>query len=180
MGFEQVIFKGFNNLEEDLFKNVFGELYAGKVELECLTDEELAYTSYIPIHPEHYRVLILYRENERHAQFDEKVSYFTIPKGLSDKNIVLLSNNIILSNISYAFLNLEKEDIINHKNKDCVNSVRFFLNESLESIDSKLLKKGGLCVDCHRKFDLDVKDKFINGLPYLISTSYASSSQSWL
>ncbi|PIU62766.1 hypothetical protein COS83_01895 [archaeon CG07_land_8_20_14_0_80_38_8] len=179
MGVKQVIVKGLDNLEASIFKSVFKGLSNGIVEV--LNDDsydELDYYELISPNPQDYNVLILNRHQENFACIkpENKFIYFSIPKNLCKEDSEKLVKNYYLLLISDAFL--PKNENNKHKTNNCVNSANFYFNESLESMDKKLLEKNELCIDCHRMLDLDVKDNLINELIFPPSKYCACSSQS--
>jgi hypothetical protein len=182
MGVEQVIVNGLDNLEESVFEEVFGELNEGILYFdEFSVRDEIDYYTVIPPPFDNFRLLIVYRPGRyNYANEEKKFIYYSIPKELNHEETKLLIKNYYLSFISDIYLKLNDKEILYHKINDCVNSVMFYFNEKLEKIDKRLLRKSGLCIDCHRRFKLEVKDSLINGLPSLLSTGYASSSQSFL
>lgn len=179
MGVEQVIIKGLQNLENKVFKSVFGDLYTGSVKVN-LKDLE-GFNISEPEFDDVLRVGVYYRKGLK-LMFNEvnstnNIMYISVPR-VTQGAPTLLIKNWYLYFVSKLGLDLTRETVYAHRNKDCVNSAFIGFSESLDNIDKKFLNKKGLCFDCHTLFDLDFKDAFINGLPSLLSTSCALSSQS--
>lgn len=175
MGVEQLIINGLKNLDNKEFKNIFGDLYQGIIQVPF---KNLKKFNESPVKVYNTIMVGVFYRTEPENRFnllyaDNNIMYISIPENEIDKN--LLVKNWYLHFLSYSQLEIDNDFIYRHRNKDCINSVKVGFSESLEKIDRKFSNKKGLCFDCHKLFDLDFKDCFINGLPSLLSTGCASS-----
>ncbi len=168
MGVKQVIIDEEDNLSEESFNNLFGVLnsFSEERDLELIITKNNENSEY------HYTngTMLLY-----------------LPSLKKEEQVIRLTKNFYLRLLSMAYLkptneevknyfkkfNIEYKNITrygfcsitdNHKKNLCVNSIKFYLNESNNSKSKRILKKEGLCFECAERFPEEIYKKYIIGL----------------